>query len=81
MNILFKLDLEKADNLDIKRAIAWGYLLQKRAEDSIKMYRSLFESNNQMVSDYLNMSYALWANSEVEEAVKMFKQTVILCLI
>ena len=76
MNILFKLDLEKADNLDVKRAIAWGYLLQKRAEDSIKMYRSFFESNNQMVSDYLNMSYALWANSEVEEAVKMFKQYI-----
>ena len=76
MNILFKLDLEKADNLDIKRAIAWGYLLQKRAADSIKMYRSLFESNNQMVSDYLNMSYALWANSEVQEAVKMFEQYI-----
>ena len=40
------------------------------------MYRSLFESNNQMVSDYLNMSYALWANNEVEEAVNMFKQYI-----
>ena len=66
----------KADNLDVKRAISWGYLLQKRAEDSIKMYRSLFESNNQKISDYLNMSYALWANNEVEEAVNMFKQYI-----
>lgn len=74
MSVLFRLNYENADNVDIMRVLAWGYLMSGKAVEAEKIYERLSVDNKLLDSDMLNYAYAKWGMRKISEAVVLFKR-------
>lgn len=74
LGTLFKLDYEDPTNLNVKRAIAWGYLMDMKPEEAERLYDMLMAEAAPLDSDILNGGYAKWLQGKTAEAVDMFKR-------
>ena len=71
---LFKIDYEEnGKNLVVKRAIAWGYLMDVKPLEAEKIYDQLVEGNNAAGVDFLNIGYTKWILHKTKEAVSYLK--------
>ena len=70
---LFKLSYQNDNDYNVKRAMAWGYLLQNKPDEAEQLYRKILVSPNTLPSDDLNMAYALWFQGKMSAAVELLK--------
>jgi tetratricopeptide (TPR) repeat protein len=75
MKILFKLNYDHSSDINVLRAIAWGYLRNKKPEKASDIYDKLLEKRT-TPADYLNCGYSKWFQNDIEGAVKMFKNFI-----
>lgn len=76
MAALFKLNYEHPGDNNVKRGIAWGYLLQGKALDADRVYAELLDGGESTAGDKLNAGYAKWFLSQVGEAVSLFREYI-----
>lgn len=69
LKLLYKLDYEEPDNPNVKRAIAWGSLWEGKTAQAKSFYKEAIAKDKQVSSDYLNLAYCHWFDSEVAEAI------------
>lgn len=73
VNVLYELYYQSADDMDVRRALAWGLLCTKRVEKSAKLYAEILKSDGKTAADSLNAGYCAWFNGELDKAVSLFK--------
>ena len=76
---LFRLDYENPHDLNVKRAIAWGYLMGKKPHEAESVYERLVGEASHSDFDILNCGYAKWMLCKNAEAVSLFKQYAAKC--
>ena len=70
---LFKLAYEYPDDLNIKRAMAWGQLWLKNTAQAEKLYEEILAAPHKAPADYLNAGYSKWFVGDIVEAVALMK--------
>jgi len=73
MQTLYRLDYERQNDFVIKRALAWGLLLQQKLEGAERVYNQLLMSERSENTDKLNMGYTLWFERKIVDAVSMLR--------
>lgn len=68
---LFRLDYQHPDNPNLKRALAWGYLMDSKPAEAERIYDRLMGEESIIDSDLLNGAYAKWMQSKNNEAVQL----------
>lgn len=76
VSTLYELYYKLPDDIDVKRALAWGLLCTKRTEQSMKLYKEILEADSKAAADSLNAGYCAWFNGKLEMAVGLFKDYV-----
>lgn len=76
MSLLFKLSFEHPDDININRALSWGYLIQGRPDNAIQLYEKIINSGNDIPSDYLNAGYAQYFLSNIKGAISLFRKYI-----
>lgn len=71
---LFKLDYEDDTDMNVKRAIAWGYLMSSKPNEADNIYNILHNNNTVIPTDILNHGYAKWIMGRIGDACRLFKQ-------
>lgn len=74
MDMLYRLYYEYPEQKDIKRALAWGCLVYRKASEADKIYNTLIAEEETLSSDFLNAGYAKWILSKIPEAVTLFRK-------
>ncbi|MGI6222135.1 MAG: tetratricopeptide repeat protein [Prevotella sp.] len=73
MQKLYQLDFTHVDNIDVKRALAWGLLIQGKAKKAEEIYDRLLTGQEVDAVDQLNAGYSKWFQGKVSDAVILFK--------
>lgn len=68
---LFRLDYEYGYDVNVKRVIAWGYLMSAKPMEAEKLYAVLEHDTNE-IADILNFGYAKWINGNIKGAITLF---------
>lgn len=71
---LFRLDYENGNDVDVKRIIAWGYLVDCKPDDAERVYDWIVKSDKVADTDWLNCGYAKFVLSKTAEATQCFKR-------
>lgn len=74
LKILFKLNYEAPDNLNVNRVLAWALVGACKYEQATKMYDSLLSVPEPVSEDLLNAAYCHWFGNDVAGAVNLFRQ-------
>lgn len=72
VKMLYEMYYRSADNLDVRRALAWGLLCQQRAEQAAKLYEGLLAEGEP--ADSLNAGYCAWFSGDYERARMLFEE-------
>lgn len=70
---LFRLGYEMPDDPNVRRALAWGHLLDGKAEKAEAILDQLTARTDSIATDFVNAGYAKWFQSKVSEAVLSFQ--------
>ncbi len=73
MQKLYELDFSYPDNADVRRALAWGLLVQAKPKKAEEIYDRLLAAGECEASDQLNAGYSKWFQGKVSDAVILFK--------
>ena len=76
IQLIYKLDIEQPDNLYVKRALAWGLLLQGKCERAEAIYTKILQREDVQGDDYFNAGYAKWFIRKMDEAVDCFRKCI-----
>ena len=68
---LFRLDYQHPDNHNVKHALAWGYLMDRKPAEAERIYDRLIGEGTNVDSDLLNAGYAKWMQGKNEEAIRL----------
>ena len=74
--LLFQLNYEHPENLQVSRALAWAMTCDGKLEQAEKLYRELTAQEHPSSDDFLNMAYCLWLEGNIIEAAQCFKEHV-----
>lgn len=72
MNRLYRLDYENDSDRNVKRAIAWGHLMNHKPDEAERIYDVLVADGSGVADDLLNCGYAKWLLHKNGEASRMF---------
>jgi tetratricopeptide (TPR) repeat protein len=64
------------DDINTKRALAWGLLCQKKLDRAEKLYQEILADAACNEGDYLNSGYCAWFLGHRQEAIRIFKEHV-----
>lgn len=73
VKLLYKLNYEHPDDLNVKRALGWGLLLEKNVQQAENTYDSLTSGSHEAI-DCLNAGYSKWFAGKIEAAVELFHE-------
>ncbi len=76
VKLLYRLNYEHPTDLSIKRALAWGQLLQQNLLPAAKLYNEILSDKDRQAVDYLNAGYCSWFQGDVETAVMQMQEFV-----
>ena len=76
MKTLFKLNYESPDDDDVRRTLAWGYLMEGKPAEAGRIYDKILETGGKLPADVLNAAYSKWFLREMDAAVALFRQYV-----
>ena len=74
MDILYRMHYEDEGNNSVRRALAWGLMLEGNLGQAEKHYDVLLD--NAQRADYLNAGYCHWFAGNVSRAAELFKRYV-----
>ena len=72
VKLLYKLNYENPDDMNVMRALGWGLLMQKNIPQAEGIYDSILAKPKHEAMDSLNAGYCKWFAGKVEEAVALF---------
>ncbi len=70
IKLLFKLQYNDPEDLNVKRAMAWAELWMKNLVQARKLYDDILKDDNHVAADSLNAGYCYFFEGEVNLAVK-----------
>ena len=73
LKLLYKLNYENPDDLNVTRALAWVLTNEKKYEQAQKLYSQLLAADEPLPDDLLNYGYCLWFSGDVVGAIGMFR--------
>ena len=71
--ILFRLNYEDADDLNVARVLAWALTGDGKFEQAERLYGQLMAEENPVDSDILNNGFYLWLTGKIDEAANCFR--------
>ena len=71
--ILFRLNYEDADDLNVVRVLAWALTGDGKYEQAGRLYDQLMAEENPADGDFLNYGFYLWFTGKVDEAANSFR--------
>lgn len=77
--LLYKLDYEHPDNVNVRRVLAWCMMLQGNFAKAIDIYTRLLSQPDAVSADRLNAAYAHWLSRDVASAVALLREYCNLC--
>lgn len=69
--MLFKLNYEYPDDLNVKRALAWAELWMRNTQQAYGIYATLLASDKRVATDSINAAYCCWFEGRLDEAVRL----------
>lgn len=72
MAVLYRLDYEHEGDSNIRRALAWGCLMDGKASEADRLYGLIDQAGGACESDLLNRGYAKWIAGDISGAAAMF---------
>lgn len=75
--ILFKLNYEDADNLNVARVLAWTLTCNGKYEQAGRLYDQLMAEEKPAADDWSNYGYYLWFSGKITEAADCFRRYVV----
>lgn len=79
LKILYKMDYEQADDLTVKRVLAWTLVGGGKLEQAGKAYSQILELSQPEGDDLLNYGLCQWLSGNVAGAVGLFRQYAAAC--
>ncbi len=76
VQLFFRLEFMKQHLNVVRRAIAWCSIHQGKYERAVQYYNTLIDKKKATWEDYLNMGHALWLNSQREQAVEAYRNSM-----
>lgn len=76
IQFLYALYYKNEDDIDTKRALAWGLLCQKKLDRAEKLYQEILADAACNEGDYLNTGYCAWFLGHRQKAIQIFKEHV-----
>lgn len=70
---LYRLDYTYPDDVNIKRALAWGQLWLMHIDQADKLYEQILSTKEPMPADFLNAAYSKWFAGNIVETVALLK--------
>jgi len=74
--ILFKLNYEHADNMNVARVLAWALTCDGKYEQALHLYDQVLADDNPAETDMLNYAFCLWFAGQIDEAANSFRTYV-----
>lgn len=74
LNMLYKLNYESPDDLDVTRVLAWCLMACKKIPQAEKEYNTILNSQSITADDYLNAGYCHWISGNMEKAISYMQQ-------
>ena len=71
--MLYKMNYEHPDDMNILRVLAWTLLCMGRLEQSKEQYEKIMSQSEHADSDLLNYGYCLWIGGDIPGAVQSFR--------
>ena len=71
--VLFRLQFENADDINVMRLLAWTLMGQSKMEDADKQYAKLLSHDRHNANDCLNAAYCKWFIGDIAAAAKLFR--------
>ena len=72
VKLLFELNYKFPADVNVKRALACGFLYTGQLGKAVKLYDEIIVDESVSAVDYLNAGYCAWFDKRVEEAAKCF---------
>lgn len=72
LKLLYQLDYEHADDINIQRVLAWTLTSDNKLEQAERMYQQLTSSERTTAEDFFNYGFCLWLMNRIEEAAESF---------
>ena len=76
VKLLYKLNYENPDDMNVMRALGWGLMMQKNVQQAEGIYDSILAQPKHEAMDCLNAGYCKWFAGKVNEAVTLFHEFV-----
>lgn len=73
LKLLFQLNYEEPNNVNVTRALAWALTCSGKLERAEKLYDELFEREEGTAEDYHNYGCCLWLQGRVKLAAQAFR--------
>lgn len=74
LKLLYKLNYESPDDLDVSRVLAWTLVGAARYDQAAAIYQELLVADSPQADDLLNYGYCLWFSGRPAEAADHFKR-------
>ncbi|MBQ8157783.1 MAG: tetratricopeptide repeat protein [Prevotella sp.] len=78
LKILFRLNYNYPDQTSITRVLAWALTLTHKYPQAMKLYGQLLSLEHRHDEDVLNYGYCLWFQNDIQGAVSLFSQFLLL---
>lgn len=79
LKILYKMDYEQADDLNVKRVLAWTLVGSGKHEQAGKVYTQILEASQPEGDDLLNYGLCQWLSGDVVGAIGLFRHYAEAC--
>lgn len=76
VKILYRLEYEQPEDINVKRALAWGQLYLGKTEQAKQLYQTILPKESHNSSDYLNAGYAAWFSRDISRAIVLFHNSL-----
>ena len=72
--ILFRLNYENSDDLNVARVLAWALTCDDKFEQAGRLYEQIMAEEAPTEGDYLNYGFYLWFTGRIDEAANCFRE-------
>lgn len=71
---LYRYHYDHPDDLQARRILAWGLLMQQQLPQAERHYQLLIDSDHALPADHLNLGYCYWMQGNIQSAVDSFQR-------
>lgn len=79
LKILYKMDYEQADDLNVKRVLAWTLVGSGKLEQAGKEYSQILDNSQPEGDDLLNYGLCQWLSGDIVGAIGLFRHYAEAC--